>query len=384
MRVAIDYTAAVRQGAGIGRYTRNLIRALAGLDSESQYTLFVAGGWGTGDGLGPWPGNFRMRSIPLTDRVVNIIWQRIRFPLPVQVFTGRIDLFHSPDFVLPPVRRTPALLTVHDLSFLRVPECFVPGFRGYLEGAVSRGVRRADHILADSESTRSDLIELMAVSPDRTTVVYPGIEARFTRIEDAKALARVRRRYQLPGRFVLGLGTLQPRKNFEGLIHAFGQLVGGGSRRQELADLHLVICGGQGWLSEGLPDWATHHGLSERVHFPGYVRDEDLPALYSLASVFAFPSFYEGFGLPVLEAMACGTPVVAANNSSLPEVVGEAGLLVDAGSADQLAHALHRLLTESDLAVELTSRGRAHAAKFTWERAATELRGLYARFSAVG
>jgi len=382
MRVAIDYTAAVRQGAGIGRYTRNLFRALAELDSESQYTLLVAGGWGRGDGLGPWPGNFRLRSIPLTDRVMNIIWQRIRVPLPVQAFTGRIDLFHSPDFVLPPVGRTPAVLTVHDLSFLRVPHCFVPGFRDYLEAAVSWGIRRADHILADSESTRCDLIDLMAVRPDRITVVYPGVEARFARTEDAGTLDRVRRLYRLPERFVLGLGTLQPRKNFEGLIQAFGLLLDGAHGRQELADLHLVISGGHGWLSEGLMDCAMRRGLSDRVHFPGYVRDEDLPALYSSASIFAFPSLYEGFGLPVLEAMACGTPVVAANNSSLPEVVGEAGLLVDAESAEQLAHALLNLLTDSDLTAELTSRGRAHAAQFTWERAARELQHGYASLAA--
>lgn len=383
MRVAIDYTAAVRQGGGIGRYTRNLIRALSELDSESQYTLFVAGRWGRGDGLGPWPGNFRLRSVPLTDRMMNIIWQRIRVPLPVQAFTGRIDLFHSPDFVLPAVGRTPAVLTVHDLSFLRVPHCFVPGFREYLEAAVARGIRRAVHILADSENTRLDLVELLGVKPDRITVVYPGVEARFTPTQDDGALDRVRRLYRLPERFVLGLGTLQPRKNFEGLIQAFGQLLASASGRKELADLHLVIGGGQGWLSEGLGDCAARHGLSGRVHFPGYVRDEDLPAFYSLASVFAFPSLYEGFGLPVLEAMACGTPVVAANNSSLPEVVGEAGLLVDAASTEQLAHALLTMLTDSDLAADFTSRGCTQAAKFTWPQAATSLQHIYAQSAAV-
>lgn len=384
MRVAIDYTAAVRQGAGIGRYTRNLIRALAELDAESLYTLLVVGGWGRGDGLGPWPGNFRVRSIPFTDRVMNIIWQRIRVPLPVQTFTGRIDLLHSPDFVLPPAGRTPALLTVHDLSFLRVPHFFVPGFRDYLEGAVSRSICRADHILADSESTRSDLVELMGVSQHKITVVYPGIEARFARVQDQGELAQVAARYRLPKRFLLGLGTLQPRKNFEGLIHAFDQLLASASGRQELADLHLVICGGHGWMYEGLVDRAAHYGLSTRVHFPGYIRDEDLPALYSLASVLAFPSWYEGFGLPVLEAMACSTPVVAADNSSLPEVVGRAGLLVDAGSADQLADALQRLLTDPELVNVLTSEGRRQAGNFTWDRAARQLRALYVRFGGAG
>ena len=132
MRIGIDYTAAVRQSAGIGRYTRNLIRALAELDAENRYTLFVAGGWGDGDGLGSWPSNFRLRSVPLSDRWMHILWQRLRLPIQIQTVTGPLDLFHSPDFVLPPVGRTPAILTVHDLSFLRVPECYVPAFRKYL------------------------------------------------------------------------------------------------------------------------------------------------------------------------------------------------------------------------------------------------------------
>ena len=380
MHVAIDYTAAVRQGAGIGRYTRNLIRALADLDSGNQYTLFVAGGWGQGDGLGAWRSNFRVRTVPLTDRVMHILWQRLRIPVPMQVITGAIDLFHSPDFVLPPVGRTPAILTVHDLSFLRVPEYFVPGFRDYLEEAVSRGVGRACHILADSNSTRSDLIKLMGVGPDKVTVLYPGVEHRFSRVRDADTLARVTERYELPERFILGLSTLQPRKNFDGLINAFRQLLADESHR-EGSDLHLVICGGMGWMYKDMLETVKRYGLDDRIHFPGFVSDEDLPALYSLASVFAFPSWYEGFGLPVLEAMACGTPVVAADNSSLPEVVGRSGLMVDASDRDQLVAALSRLLTDHDLRTALVSAGRVHAAQFTLTKAAEDLLALYKRFA---
>jgi len=385
MHVAIDYTAAVRQGAGIGRYTRNLIRALAELDTVNLYTLFVAGGWGEGDGdgLGAWPDNFRVRSIPLTDRVMRIFWQRIRVPLPIQLLTGSIDLFHSPDFVLPPLGRTPALLTVHDLSFLRVPRYFVPGFRNYLERAVSRGVRRACHILADSESTRRDLIEFMQVSPEKVTVLYPGVEPRFRRVEDEAMLARVAQRYALPQRFILGLSTLQPRKNFEGLIDAYRQLVAGAHDTQEISDLHLVICGGYGWMYESMLERIKSYGLEERVHLPGYVHDEDLPALYSLAAVFAFPSWYEGFGLPVLEAMVCGTPVVAADNSSLPEVVGGGGLLIDAADTDQLARALGRVLTEPDLRARLIAAGHVQAAQFAWDQAARSLLRIYQQFVAL-
>jgi glycosyltransferase involved in cell wall biosynthesis len=377
MRIGIDYTAAVQQGGGIGRYTRNLIRALAELDGENRYTLFAAGGWGQGDGLGAWPDNFRVRSVPISDRWTTLLWQRLRLPLPIQAITGPLDLFHSPDFVLPPVGRVPAILTVHDLSFLRVPQFFVPGFCRYLEGAVSRAVARARHILADSESTRRDLIELLAVAPERVTVIYPGVEPRFRPIQDTGLLDRVRARYGLPERFVLGLGTLQPRKNFDGLITAFGHLLAARGQEPEIAGLHLVIAGGKGWMYEETLALPARLGLERQVHVLGFAADADLPALYTLASALAFPSWYEGFGIPVLEAMACGTPVVAADNSSLPEAVGEAGLLVGAAHTEVLAEALARLLLDAALRERLVAAGREQARRFTWPAAAQQLLAIY-------
>jgi glycosyltransferase involved in cell wall biosynthesis len=378
MRIGIDYTAAVRQGAGIGRYTRNLIRALSKLDDRNSYVLFVAGGWGQGDGLGGWPPNFRLRSVPVSDRWMNILWQRLRLPLPIQWIVGRLDLFHSPDFVLPPLGRTPAILTVHDLSFLQVPEHFVPSFRAYLEQAVPRAVRRAALILADSKSTKHDLGELLHVSQERIEVLYPGVEPRFQPIQEEETLEQVRTRHNLPEHFILGLSTLQPRKNFDGLVRAFKRLLTKHSDRFE--SLHLVIAGGVGWMSKGAVELVERLGLASRVHFTGFVNDEDLPALYTLASVFAFPSWYEGFGLPVLEAMACGTPVVAADNSSLPEVVGQAGLLVKAADCDALAQSLHRLLTDQELRARLIVAGQQQACQFAWESAARQLLELYHSF----
>ncbi len=379
MRIGIDYTAAVRQGGGIGRYTRNLIRAVAELDADNRYLLFVAGGWGQGDGLGPWPANFQVRAVPLSDRWLHILWQRLRLPVPIQAVIGPVDLFHSPDFVLPPTGRTPTILTVHDLSFLRVPECFVPAFCRYLEGAVGRAVRRARHILADSESTRRDLIELLRVEPERVAVLYPGVEPRFRPIEDVAELDRVRSRYGLPERFILGLGTIQPRKNFAGLIAAFARLLAAGGAG--LADLHLVLVGDKGWLYEETLALPAQLGVEDRVHLVGFVADADLPAIYNLAAAFAFPSWYEGFGLPVLEAMACGTPVVAADNSSLPEVVGGAGLLVSAGDTDAWAEALARLLADEALRAWLIAAGREQSRHFTWGKAAQELVRAYRTFA---
>jgi glycosyltransferase involved in cell wall biosynthesis len=380
MHIGIDYTAAVRQMGGIGRYTRNLVRSLARLDSQNRYTLFVAGGRRGSEDPGRWPANFRLRRVPISDRWLHILWQRLRLPVPIQLVTGHVDLFHSPDFVLPPLGGTSAILTVHDLSFLRVPECFVPGFRQYLEKAVSRAIHRAQRVLADSESTRQDLIDLMSVEPERVNVLYPGVESRFRPIQDAETLDRVRTRYRLPAKFILGLGTLQPRKNFEGLIEAFRRLLTAeteGKDHPPARDLCLVIVGNKGWMYEGILALPEQLGLSARVHIPGFVDDKDLPAIYNLASVFAFPSRYEGFGLPILEAMACGTPVVAANNSSLPEVVGEAGLLVDSGDVGALADALACVLQDEILRRRLVAAGRRQAQRFTWERAATHLLRIY-------
>jgi glycosyltransferase involved in cell wall biosynthesis len=312
---------------------------------------------------------------------MHILWQRLRLPLPVQWVTGPLDLFHSPDFVLPAVGRTPTILTVHDLSFMRVPQHFVLGFRDYLEGAVTRAVVKAKHILADSESTRHDLVELLDVAPEGVTVLYPGVESRFRPVEDEEALERVRTRYNLPLHFVLSLGTLQPRKNFDGLIRAFRRLLAVRGGETAFAELDLVIVGGKGWMYEDILALVGDARLRGRVHLPGFVDDADLPALYTLARAFAFPSWYEGFGLPVLEAMACGTPVVAADNSSLPEVVGKAGLLVEAGDADALAAALARLLTDEALRVHLVRAGHKRARRFTWEAAAQKLLSTYQAFA---
>ena len=192
---------------------------------------------------------------------------------------------------------------------------------------------------------------------------------------------QVTERYELPEQFVLGLSTLQPRKNFEGLVKAFRQLLADTCDKEGLSDLHLVICGGSGWMHEGIDELVRSYGLHDRVHFPGYVLDDDLPALYSLADVFAFPSWYEGFGLPVLEAMACGTPVVAADNSSLPEVVGRGGLMTNAGDHHALADALALVLTGPDLRASLVTAGRAQAARFSWSEAAQRLLDIYRRFA---
>lgn len=371
MRIGIDYTPAVRQGAGIGRYTRGLIGALAELDRENSYRLFVAAR-GVSTASVPRAANWRPCLAPLTDRETSLLWQRLRLPLPVELFLGPLDLFHSPDFVLPPVLRARTVLTVHDLSFLRVPQYAHPVLRAYLERVVPRSVRRADLILADSENTRRDVMELLSVPGERVRVIYPGVEARFRRVTDPAVLAAVRARYGLERPFILGLGTLEPRKNWPGLIEAYGRLV-----RRARVPHDLVIVGGKGWLYEPIFQKVEELGLGQRVRFAGHARDEDLPALYSLAACLAYPSFYEGFGIPVIEAMACGTPVVTAPISSLPEAGGEAALYAEPGDADALADALERAIGDEALRGRLRQAGQVQASRFTWQGAAAQLLAAY-------
>jgi len=375
-RIGIDYTSAVRQHAGIGRYTRGLIGALAEVDHVRQYVLFMAKpkAWPGAEGQRrAWPANFTLRTVPFTDRQMAIVWQRLRLPLPVELVTGRLDLFHSPDFVLPPVRRARTVLTVHDLSFLRLPECSSPSLLAYLMDAVPRSVARADVLLADSESTRRDLIELLHVPEDRVFVLYAGVEERFRPEAEARD-ARTRERHGLARPYILGVGTLQPRKNYGALIRAFHRLV-------EEHDLphDLVIVGSKGWLYDDVFATIAELGLAERVRLLGLVDDDDLPALYRGADVFAFPSLYEGFGIPVLEAMGCGTPVVTSNVSSLPEVAGDAALQVPPDDVDALADAMWRSISDTALREALRIRGFRQAARFTWKRAAEELIGVYER-----
>ncbi|HZQ07442.1 MAG TPA: glycosyltransferase family 1 protein [Anaerolineae bacterium] len=370
MKVAIDYTAAARQRAGIGRYTRSLIHALAQQDQTNSYTLYVPSDARYLDDAHTFPNNFRIKRAPLNERAMVTLWQRARIPLPIEVFTGESDVFYSPDFVLPPTRAKRKILTVHDLSFKRVPETVVPNLKWYLEGAVPRAVQRADLILADSEATRKDLIELFHAPSERVRTLYSGCDPLFQRVTDARELTRVREQYQLQRPFILNVGTIEPRKNLTRLVQAFAQLPPRG-------DLELVIAGGRGWMYDEIYAAPQKFGVSDAVRFLGFTPDADLPALYSLSEIFVYPSLYEGFGLPVLEAMTCGTAIVTANNSSLPEVAGDAALLVDARNTEALVSAMHCLLEDTDLRKRMQEKALARAKLFSWEKSARELREAF-------
>jgi glycosyltransferase involved in cell wall biosynthesis len=374
LTVGFDLTAAARQRAGIGRYTRHLLEALARLDTDTRYRCFY---WAAGTHSGELPAlddRFRVRALPLSDRVANAIWHRARLPIPVQIGVGGFDLFHSPDFTLPPTLGRPTVLTVHDLAFLRVPECAYPTLRAYLQRVVPRSARRATKIVAVSESTRRDLITRLKIPPERVVTILEGVDGRFGPPTDTQEAARAVRFAGVDGPFILSTGTLEPRKNYVRLLEAYALL------RTRGLDHRLVIAGRPGWLYEPVFEAVTRLRLSDQVVF---LQPDDalLSSLYGLADAFVFPSLYEGFGLPALEAMACGAPVACANTSSLPEVVGDAALLFDPLDVEAIADSLWRVVCDRETAARLRSAGPLRAAGFTWARAAEETHALYVRIA---
>lgn len=366
MNIAIDYTSAARQRAGIGRYTRSLIHALSLQDRTNPYALYVPRDALYLDNARTFPNNYRIVHAPFNERYMVAMWQRARMPLPIEVLTGASDVFYSPDFVMPPTRAKRKILTIHDLSFKRHPETAVPNLKWYLEGAVPRAIERADLILADSDSTRSDLTEFFNTPPDRIRTLYSGCDDFFQRVTDPHVLQAARDTHELHKPFILNVGTIEPRKNLARLIEAF-------SRLPQRRELDLVIAGGRGWMDDEIYAAPEKYGVSAQVRFIGFTPDRDLPALYSLAELFVYPSLYEGFGLPVLEALACGAAVVTSNNSSLPEVAGDAALLVDAKDTDALVWAMRRLLEDSTWRKIKQQKALEQAKKFSWESSAQAL-----------
>ena len=379
LRIAIDYTSAVNQNAGIGRFVRQLVRAVVANDPTDAFLLLHAA---------PNPGrvptypdgsNVAPRALRINERWSNIIWHRLQAPIPVDWLTGQVDLFHSPDFVLPPVRAARSILTVHDLAFLLYPECAEASLRAYLEKTVPRSVHRADYVVADSENTRNDVICLLGVPPERVTVVPGGVDPVFKPVEDPARLAALRQTIGLDETtpYILFIGVIEPRKNLMGLIEAFDIL-----KSRRLLPHKLVVAGRRGWLSGGTMERAERSPHRADIIFPGFIPDGELPTLYSAAEAFAFPSHYEGFGLPVLEAMACGTPVVASRASSLPEVVGDAGMQIDPDDPERLASALELLALNPEMRADFGARGLERAAQFSWDAAAKVMLDVYRKVAA--
>jgi glycosyltransferase involved in cell wall biosynthesis len=360
VRIAIDASRTlVAERTGTERYSLELIRHLLRLDRANEYLLYFNRP-PPAELIPPAP-NWRARVVRLSR-----LWTHVG--LSRALACDRPDVLFVPAHVLPLFHRGRSVVTVHDLGFRFYPRAHPPLARCYLDLSSRWAAHRATRLIAVSRSTARDLQRLYRVPSERIRVVYEGVGPQFRPLRDRQTLADLRRRYGLGLEpYLLAVGTLQPRKNLVGLLRAYRRLL-------DAADepCRLILVGRMGWGVRAIAEEIARRGLERHVRRLGHVPDEDLPGLYGEALAFVQPSFYEGFGLTALEAMACGAPVVAANASSLPEIVGPAGLLVDPNSPADITAALSRLVAEPTLRDELAAAGPRRAAQFSWERCARE------------
>ena len=373
--VAVDYTPAIRQSAGIGRIVRGQVSTFLAQNPTWDIRLLVVGRL-TENQRAAAPAH--LHGTTLDERNMVRLWHRLGSPLPpVEYYTGGpLDLFHATDFVLAPNHARRTALTIHDLAFLHYPDASQPSLYRYLNVVVPRSIRAADHIIADSYHTARDVQAIFGIAAERISVVQGAVDFdRFHPVTDFDMLAGVRTKYGIGVRpYLFSLSSLQPRKNFVRLIEAFALA------REQLGSDHILVIGGaKGWLYDEIFAKVEELNLDDAVNFVGFVADEDLPALYSGADLFAYPSLYEGFGLPILEALACRTPVLAGRNSCLAEAGGPGAIYVDAEDVNDIAAGLMRLLGDASLAAQMTAAGLIHVSHFTWERSAAQLKTAYER-----
>ncbi len=357
------------RNAGSSGYIYQLLQHLPAVPSPHRYIVFTNAAGAELRAAGDRRFHL-VRSRLDTERPERrILWEQ--FSLPTLIARERLDLVHGTLNVLPLARRTVGVVTIHDLSFLVHPERFLPNKRRYLTTMTRLSARGARFVVASSENTRKDVIERLGVPEERVRVVGLGVEDRLREPVDPEAIARFRAEKRLPERFYLYVGTLEPRKNLVRLVEAYAEA------RRAGVDWPLVLAGGKGWLYEEIFSRIQALGLDEHVRMPGYVLYEDLPLWYNAASVFVYPSLYEGFGLPVAEAMACGCPVITTAAGSLLEVAGDAAVLVNGEDVEELRDALIRLAGDAALRADLAERGRLRSARFDWRQTATQMVALY-------
>jgi glycosyltransferase involved in cell wall biosynthesis len=364
LRIAID--ARKLRDYGIGTYVRNLLRHLSRIDSKTEYVLFCrAKDCGIVEELGE---NFR--AVPEPARPYSVS-EQLRIPMDLR--REGIDLFHAPHYVLPPLTPCKSVVTIHDCIHLRFPQ-YLPNRLAYAYARSSLwfATHRSNRVLTVSEASKRDILRYFRVPEGKIDVIYNAIDERFGEPPAADEIERVRDRYQLNAPYILYAGNIKPHKNLERLIEAFHTL-----RHGDLEHVKLLIIGDEISKYATLRRAVHKYKLHKHVRFFGFVPDKTLAVLYRLARAFVFPSLYEGFGLPPLEAMASGTPVITSNLSSLPEVVGDAALLIDPYDADAIADAMRRVLLDSDLREDLRQRGLKRVAEFSWDRSIRRVREIY-------
>ncbi len=375
IRIAIDGSAIPRQMAGAGVYTFELVRALAALPGDHDLTVFARPG--LFDDMAQQERRLRVVHVDPRSRAARLVWEQTALLMLLRRL--QIEVLHSPHHHLPVAatliragskRRLRRVVTFHDVTFMLRPDRYPLARRLYMEAVTRASARLADAIITPSQAVRQDVMRKLGLPGERVVAIPEAAGPQFVPA-DEDAQGRARWKYRLPSRYILSVGSLEPGKNRGRLIRAYARLSTGG------VDCPVVIAGQPAWRYEGDLALARRLGLGDQVRFLGYVPNVDLPALYSGATLFAFPSLYEGFGLPVLEAMACGTPVVTSNGSALAEVAGDAAVLVDPRDVDAIAKAMDQLLCDETLRADLRARGLERAKQFSWERTARETLSVY-------
>ena len=367
MQIAIDAHHLGSQRTGTRTYLYNLVKYLALLEPDGdKYAVYLSSGQGV-EGLESNP-SFECRNIP-----TSITPARYAFFYPLQSWSKRFDVFHA-QFHLPPFLRSRSVLTVLDLMFERFPKLFPRRIYAPMKLLVPWSCRRADHIITISESSKRDLVEIYRLDPKRITVTYPGPAENCKPLDAGRAKDRLREAYGIEAPFILYVGNLEPRKNLSRLLEAFAQL-----KRKELMVHKLVIVGQKAWLFDGIFETIRNHSLAGEVILTGYIPANDLPLFYNAASLMILPSLFEGFGLPVVEAMACGTPVITSLGSALEEIAGDAALLVDPYSVSSIATAMEKVANNPGLQRDLSNAALARAARFSFRSMAEQTRSVYHR-----
>jgi glycosyltransferase involved in cell wall biosynthesis len=364
VRIGID--ARKLHDFGIGTYIRNLLRQLARLDRQTEFVVFCRPE--DREALASLGENFRA----VAERSGNYSVAE-QFTIPLALRREGVTLFHAPHYVLPPLVGCRSVVTIHDCIHLMFPQ-YLPNRLAlqYARTSISLAARRASRVLTVSESSKKDILRFVDTTPDKIDVIYNAYDERFTVEPREEEVVRVRERYQLHDEFVMYAGNVKPHKNLERLIEAFDLV-----RKRGLDHLKLVLIGDDISKYTALRRAVHQHQLHKYVRFLGYLPEETLAVMYRLAGVFVFPSLYEGFGLPPLEAMASGTPVVTSNVSSLPEVAGDAAVLVDPYDAQAIADGIYRVLTDETLRHDLRKRGVARAGQFSWEQSVRRVHKIY-------
>ena len=366
MKICIDIQSAVAQRAGVGRYTDQLVRGLIEQTTEEDLSLFCFDFKNKGT---PFDSEDvtqkKVRYIP--GRAAQLAWKTVKWP-PFNYFAGKHDIYHFPNFFLPPLSHGKSVVTIHDMSFMRYPEFAEEKNLQFLTRHVQNTVDRADAIITDSQFSADEICELMQIDSSRVFPIHLGINPRFC-APSATAQKETLTRLKLDRPYLVTVGTVEPRKNIPFMIKVFEQL--------KDYDGELVIAGMLGWKCEDILDSIKSSPAADRIRYISYVEDDDLTALYAGADCFITTSFYEGFGFPPLEAMACGTPVLSSSGGSLAEVLSSGASVVNSFDLDEWTTALSKLLTDSEYNAQLKAEGPLHTKKFTWQHTAEKTMEVY-------